>query len=296
MARTATKIAGSIAPQVGASTIANMEGRTNTEAATASRQVGLKTGTNYSGQYLYDRFVANDKTEVTKLEIVRKMVGVLEVDDFKAAINGMVEIAASYRDKAIDEQKEAEGKEYNKDKPSADVAAYAARHKTALNHQTVMRLAYGALRFAADGLASHGYNEETTGYQVMAVISRKTLADAGIKWDGTKIPAKTEVDRRKANQAETKALEKVMADEPRKDGEALGTYLTRVEAKVNAQLAKDNAERESKMVDDMAKKIRAMAGAMLDDVLEKLLAMANEPAPTLDPDAAKEAAPQATKH
>lgn len=292
-ANKASKIASTIRAQVGASTIANMESRTNTAAATATRQVGLKTGSNFTGQYLYDRFVANDKTEVTKLEIVRKMVGALEVDDFKAAINGMVEIAASLRDKQIAAEKEAGT--YNKDEQSAEVAAYAARHKTALNHQTVMRLAYGALRFANEALVAHGYNEETTGYQMMAVISRKTLADAGIKWDGSKIPEKSEIDRRKQSQAETQALAKIMANEPRTDEESMPTYLARVSAKVGDQLAKDNAEREQKMINDLVKKIRTMAGGMLDDVIEKLLQPAPDTA-VLDEEAAKEAAPQATKH
>jgi hypothetical protein len=104
------------------------------------------------------------------------------------------------------------------------------------------------------------------------------------------------VDRRKQSQAEAKALEKIMANEPRDDSESMQAYLARVSAKVGDQLAKDNAEREQKMVDDLAKKFRQLAGGMLDDVIERLLNPPKDEAPALDENAAKEAAPQATKH
>lgn len=292
MARqTQSAIAKTIRPPVTDSTIAGLEGKVNTASATAAPAVGLKTGKNFTGQYLYDRFVANDKTEVTKLDIVRSMATALEVDDFKTAINEMVSIAVNLRDRAIKDAKEAGA--YDKASPNAEISAYAARLKTAQNHQTVMRVAFGALKFCADDLEKFGY-DANTGYQMMAVISRKALTAHNIKWDGTKQLSKPEQDRKAHTKAETKALEHVMESDPRKDGETMAKYLARCGDKVQEQLSKDNAEREAKMVDDLVKKIRTMAGGLLDDVVARILE--GDTALILNEDAAQKAAPAATKH
>lgn len=292
-------IARSIPKTVGASSVANLESRTTAEAARAPAAATLNTGskTNFSGQYLYDRFVANDKTEVTKLNLVRQMASAVELADFKKSIGDMVGIAASLRDKAIETAKAAGA--WNKDKPVGDVAECIAKHKTAQNHQTILRVAYGAIRFAPDQLAEQGYNENT-GYQVMAVIARKALAAAGLKWDGTKQLTATQADKRAQSAAEEKALSKVMKDTPREDGESMGKYLARVEKQVDAQVAKDRAEAETKQINDLVRKVREQCGGLLDDVLERLLAgeaqQSADPVTELEPKAAEAAAKDAVKH
>lgn len=294
-------VAKSIRQPAGSSSIAHIEGRTTTEVATATASAGLKTGKNFTGQYLFNRFVENDKTEITKLDIVRSMVTALDIDDFKKIVNDFVGIATSYRDKAITAAKDAGT--YDAKKPSAEIQMHMARVKTAQNHQAVMRVSFGALKFASDKLEESGYNEQT-GYHMMAVISRKALAEAGIKWDGTKVLSVNDQQRKAQTQAEKKALDKIMDDEPRQDGESIPHYLARCAGKVADQLTKDNVAREQQMIKDLIVKVRKLAGGMLDDVVDGILrgegkeelAPDMEDAPTLDPVAAAQAAPVATKH
>lgn len=285
------------APQA-ASTIANLDQHTTSEAARAPRAAALRTGKNFTGQYLWNRFVEGDKTEVTKLDIVRSMVEALDVDQFKTVINEFVQIATNYRDNAIDAAKKAGT--YNKDNPGHDIAGHLARLKTAQNHQSVMRVSYGALKFCPEEIKAFGY-DETTGYLVMQVIARKALAAKGIKWDGTKADDEQTRERKAASKAETKALEKVMGNQPRNDGESMPHYLARCANMVQEQLARDNAEREAKMIDDLIRKVRKMAGGLLDDVIDGILhgkgtEGTDEEEPALDPKAAERASADAVKH
>lgn len=293
----ANKIAKSIHAASTDSTIANLESRATTASATAGPAVGVRTGKKFTGQYLYNRFVEADKAETSKLDIVRSMVDALDVDDFKKIIADFVAIPAGYRDNAIKDAKAGAG--YDANKPSAEIAGHMARLKTAQNHQTVMRLSFGALKFAADKLAEFGY-DNTTGYQVMAVISRKALSAKGIKWDGTKILNETEAQRKAATKAETKALEHVMESIPRDDGETMTHYLARCAGKVQEQLAADNVEREQKMVLDLIKRVRKLAGPMLDDVMDGILRGEGQVEPEqeqgLNPETAQAAAAVAVKH
>ncbi len=293
---TANQIARSIPKQAGASTIANMESRTDTPTVRAAVSASLKTGTatNFSGQYLFDRFVANDKTEVTKLGIVRQMVEQLELDRFKTVINEFVGVAVAYRDKVVNAEKEAGT--YKKDDPSKEINFHNGRVKTAQNHQTVMRVVYGAMRFAPEQLAAQGF-DDTTGYQVGAVNARNALKVAGIKWDGTKLLDKTQSEKRAQSKAEEKALSKVMEANPREADEPMHKYLSRVSGMVAAQVTKDKGEAEAKQIETLVRKVREMAGGLLDDVIERLLQAATEPvAETLEPKAAVEASKDATKH
>lgn len=275
-----------------ANVLATLETRTTSEAAQAAPKAGLHTGrsTNFSGQYLYDRFVSNDKTEVTKLGIVRQMVDQLDVDEFKKVINDFVAVAAGFRDNRITAEKEAGT--YDKDKPSAVLADILAKYKTAQNHQTVMRLAYGALKFAPDELAANGYTENT-GYQTMRVIASNALKAAGLKWDGTKLLAKTDQERKQKAKAESAALDKVMVANPRNPEETMPEYLSRVSGMVDEQVKADAKEHEDKLIEKIAKQVRASAGGLLDEVIQYLM---THPAGTLDPEAAKEAAKTAVKH
>lgn len=264
----ATKIARSIAAAQGSSTIANLENRTTPEAAAAPRAPGLRVGQSFTGQYLWNRLIADDKAEQTKMDIVRAMVGALDVEQCKKVLADFVAIPTGYRDNLIKQLKKDGA--YNADKPTPELATILAQLKTAQNHQSVLRVSYGAIKFCAPELASFGYTE-TTGYLVMQVIARKALAAKGIKWDGTKVLEQAQVERKAAAKQETKALEKVMEATPRADDESMPQYLDRCGGLVADQLAKDNAEREAQMIKDLAAKFRKMAGSLIDEVVDAVL-------------------------
>jgi len=264
MAKRQSQVAKTIAPVVGQSVLASLESRTDTPAATAGRGAGLKTGTKFSGQYLYDRFVANDKTEVTKLDIVRTMTE-LEVSTFKAVLADFVKVAKGYADNAV----EKHGKD------SAQAHELSAKLKTAQNHQANMRNAYGAIRFAPDELTANGYTE-STGYLVMAKIASAALKAKGIKWDGSAIPSQELAQQRKVAAAESKALSEVMAQEPRKDGESLKDYVVRMDEAVTAKIKSNAQEREAKLISDLVAKFRKEAGSYLDDVIAAILTAETE--------------------
>lgn len=289
-------IAKTIRPPATDSVIAGLAARTTAEAANAPAATALRTGKKYTGQYLFDRFVASDKAEVTKLEIVRGMVEALPVDEFKKVVNDFVGVATGYRDNAIKAAKAA-GK-YDKENPPADIAMHMARVKTALNHQTVMRVSYGALKFCPDDLARFGYTE-ATGYLVMQVIARKALDAKGLKWDGTKADTKADDQRKASAKAEKKALDNVMSANPRGEGETMAKYVVRCSDMVADQLAKDNADREAAMIHTLAIKVRKLAGGLLDDVIAAINAgegVEEASTATLDPATAQEAAKEAVKH
>lgn len=290
MAKQAHKIAQSINPAVGASTLASLEGRTTSEAAQSSAGAGtLKTGLKFTGQYLYDRFVANDKTEVTKLSIVREMTG-MEVAGFKAVLADFVKVAKGYMDNAEKASKAAP----DDVALSATFRDLSAKYKTAQNHQNVMRNAYGALRFAPDELTANGYTEQT-GYQVMRTISIAALKAKGIKWDGTAIPTNEVAAIRKVAAAETKALAEVMADTPRNDGESLKDYVVRMDDAVQARIKANQAERQAEQIKTLVARFRKEAGGLLDDVIQALMT-ADEEAPVLTVEGSAPLAAEAVKH
>lgn len=266
----ATKIAASIKHASGSSTVANLESRTTTEAATAGRTEGVRTGnsTNFSGQYLYDRLIGNSQEEVTKMDMVRTMVKQLDTQSFKKSITDFVDVAKGYLDNAIDAAKQAGG--YDAENPPAPVQIAAARHKTAKNHQTVMRIGYGALKFCADELATFGYTD-TTGYQEMRVIGLKALDSKGIKWDGSKAEDPAEKAARQATKAEGLAMAKAMEEHPRKDKEDRAAYFQRIDKVVGQILKAEQEEQHTQMIAKLVADFRAKAGALMPEVLDALL-------------------------
>lgn len=277
-------MARSIPAQVGASTLASLESQTTSEAAQAQAAVALRVGKQITGQYLFDRFVADSKADVTKMDIVRTAASAVDVLTFKKAVADMVGIAAA---------KVKQAKEADPSSP-AEVAAYEARLKTAQNHQTVLRIGYGAIRFAPEQMTALGF-DETTGYQLVRVIGLKALSEAGLKWDGSKAVTDPKAKAEQANsKAEAKALAQVMADNPRNSGESLPSYLERVGGAVDNRVKANREESEAKMIKDLAVRVRTQCGGLLDEVLQAILA--GEGQPELDPKAAQEAAPAATKH
>lgn len=273
MAKNATAMARSIKQPQASSTIANMDEKTTSSQVRAARPAALATGNDYTGQYLYERFVTGDKEEVSKMDVVRDMVKRLDVNAFKGILKDFVGVAKGYLDNAIDADKKAGT--YNEAKPSPAVAAVAASYKTAKNHQTVMRIAYGALKFAAAQLEARGYMK-TTGYQTMRVIGKLALADAGCNWDGTKAESPEVREARRQQDAETRAMLKVQENHPRKEGENRADYFARIDKMVDTQMKKDAADAKAEHIAAMVAKIKELAGTELPDILDALASAEQE--------------------
>lgn len=257
-----TSMAKSIPHAVGASTLASLEGSTTSAAATAGASGGLKTGKQYTGQYLYDRFVDSpNKEEQTKMAIVRQMATALDTNSYKTLLSDFVAIARGYLDNA---------KERN-DSPAL-IAELSAKFKTAQNHQSVMRSAYGAINFALPELEEQGYTSET-GYQLVRVMANAALAAKKIKWDGSAIPDSVTVDRRKSAKQETQALEAVMAETPRNSGESLKQYLERVNGQVDTKIEQVRKDAEQARIKALALRFRELAGSLIDEVIEMVQTM-----------------------
>lgn len=269
------------------STIASLESRTSTQAATAPRAPGLKYGANFTGQYLYDRFIndkAEQKADVTKMDIVRQMVNALDAQQFGKVISDFVGVAKGYADNAIKVAKDALGKEWNEKNPPFTVRDAKAKYKTAQNHQTVMRTAFGTMKFCAEELAKATGDAEV-GYRMIREIGAGILATKGINWDGTKAEDKKDRAARVEQREETEAMLEVQAKMPRGDGESRAAYMARIDAEVDQRLAERAAERHIKTVETLAEKVRKMAGdqGTLAEVLDLLLSEGivepkNEPA------------------
>lgn len=257
------------------STVADLATRTTTEAARAPRLPGLRAGAPITGQYLYDRFIGDDaKADLSKMDVVRMMVP-LTVDEFKKAVGDFVAVASG---KMADAEKVAKEKGWDgKDETLPfEVRDARAKHKTAKNHQTVMRIAYGALKFAADGLAKLGGNEQT-GYQLMRELGMKALSGAGLNWDGTKAETDDQRADRRRNDAETKAMLKVQNEHPRKPNENRAEYFARIDSLVEKEIKTIEAEAHQREVQSLAERIRKQAGDNLAEVIDLLLSAKSEP-------------------
>lgn len=259
------------------STIASLAGRATPASATAAVAEALKTGPNFTGQYLFDTFV-NDtvKHEATKMDVVRSMVKALDTASFKKVLAEFVGVAKGFDDNAINAAKQAGL--YDKDKPTAEMERTAARLKTARNHQTVIRIAYGALKFAPDELAAHGGNGET-GYQLMRVIGAKALADKKLNWDGSKAEPAESREARRAQDAETKVMLEIQRENPKGEKESRTAYLDRIMKLTDTAMETKRAEATAEQIKTIAKKFREMAGPLFDEVLDTLLSGGPEEQP-----------------
>ena len=191
------------------SIISTLETRVSPEAVAAVSSVTLSGTHRVTGQYLYDTFF-NDAGEQTKMDIVRYAVDNIEVDAFKKALKDFVEVAAKHSD---------------------------AYKKTAQNHQTVMRLAYGAMRFVSGFRAVNS----TTGYQAMRVLAKDALKASGLKWDGTAAPTEADAAVKAADAAQAHALEQLRKDNPCREGETPFEWENRVRGLLAANIAENEA-------------------------------------------------------
>lgn len=262
------------------STIAGLATRATSASASAPRAEGLATGNNFTGQYLFDTFVGDStKFEATKMDVVRQMVKALDTASFKKVLTEFVGIAKSYFDNAVNAAKQAGL--YNKDKPTPEMEQAAARLKTARNHQTVIRIAYGAFKFAPEELAKHG-GDDTTGYQLMRVIGAKALAEKKLNWDGTKAEPAESRDARRAQDAETRTMLEVQRDNPKRDDEDRAKYLDRILKMTDKVMKTKREEQHAEQVQALAKRVRDLAGPLFDEVIDALMAPPEQAAPAPD--------------
>lgn len=196
-----------------------------------------------TGQYVYDLFFA-DQGEQTKMDFVRYAVDNIEVEAFKKALKDFVEIASKHSD---------------------------AYKKTAQNHQTVMRLAYGAMRFV-DGFRAAN---SKTGYQAMRVLAKDGLKQAGLKWDGSAAPTEVDAAVAQADKAQAAALAAIRKDNPQRADESPFEWENRVRGLLAANMAENSAYLAeivaSQEVEVLAAKVRKLCGDDLIAVLELLL-------------------------
>jgi hypothetical protein len=253
------------------STVAKLPGTTDTATVRAAKPVALKTGNNFTGQYLYDRFVndkAENKADLTKMSIVQQMVEVLDVPAFEECVNGMVKLADKVVKDAIQAARDANN--YDSENPTWTIREATARLRTARNHKTVMQNAFGALKYCADELAKK-LNGSELSYRMIQAEGSKLLKDRGINWKGEKIQPAEDKAALRQQQTETSAMLAIQKEHPRQPGESLGQYYTRMEKTVEAKMAEireaDTIKNRASMVD----KIRAMCGADLPEVLDLLL-------------------------
>ena len=226
------------------STLASLDSRATTESALASGKDTLGVA-KLTGQYLFERFCTDG--EQSKMDIVRWCVDHIEVAAFKTALKDMVAIAAKHSD---------------------------AVKKTAQNHQSVMRTAYGAWRFAKQALSDLG-GDDNTGYQAMRVLGRQALKQAGVKWDGTPAPTETDAAVATMDKAQAHALAEIRKDNPARDGETPVEWEARCRGILAANMAENDAYLaeivEAQSVADLAAKVRKLCGDDLKAVLEHIL-------------------------
>lgn len=198
-----------------------------------------------TGQYLYDRFVGDHDGDSTRMSIVRYAVDNIDTDSFKKALKDAVEIAAKHSD---------------------------AAKKTMQNHQTVMRLAYGAWKFAPAQLNQLGADEKT-GYQAMRVLGKQALEKAGRKWDGSKAD---KVDKTAAaiDEASAMRLAELKRDNPIGADESATAYEMRMRTLLAQEMATEDGLAEvlaRREVSNLADKVRKLCGDQLEDVMGLVL-------------------------
>lgn len=204
------------------------------------QKAGLELGKSVTGQYLFDMFVV-DQSELTKMDIVEMLVNTTDTLSFKNALKDMVSIAEKHSE---------------------------AKKKTAQNHQSVMRVAYGVMRFLRDKLPQG----ERIGYREMQKIGAKLLKDNGIKWTGEPVLSDDEKERKHQTVQERQALEQAQKENPRLENESIVDWTLRIAPDVEATLEATKQSERKEKVEALAKKVIALCGDdMIEDVLNFIL-------------------------
>lgn len=248
------------------SSMANLESRTSEGAVREAKPQGINNGqaVNFSGQYLYDTFVENkdDRSsivqgETTKMGIVRQMVKQMDTANFKKALSDMLKIAKERY-------------------PTAKGEPVHPRVKTAQNHQGVMKIAYGALKNAADLLNDVGITDKT-GYQDMRVLGKAALDKKGIKWDGTKAEPAEQREERLRQKDEMKVMQELQKANPINKGESIADYTTRIMGMYEEALEEHREEQQEAKINELATKMLKEYPEIAGLVAERMLELIENP-------------------
>lgn len=241
------------------SAIAKLPESATTESAQAPVKHDFKDSVPAcTGQYLWDRFVNDDKETVSKIGAVRLLAESVDTNTFKGAIKDMLTLVVETI------KKEAGGNE--------ETAKKTNGYKTAQVRASELRVLYGAFKYALKDMQNLGYGTET-GYLKGVPMARQALKDAQIKWDGTadsdEAKARRLADRDR--RAENKLLQEAMAENPRREDETLEDFAKRCTDAVQAKLSDAIAEEEAKQIESIAKSIVARNPDIAAKIAEQIL-------------------------
>lgn len=214
-----------------------------------------------TGQYLYENFMQSNESDKTRMGLIRQLSDIADALQIKGACDKMVELAV-LADYPTGKPKKADRK---------------SKEQQAMNVRTIIQQSWGALHFARPITEELGY-DDTTGYLAMSVLAKKALTVAKIDWKGEAL--KTDADKERARLqkeqgGETKALQDVQKANPRLVNESLGDWNTRTFALAQIAMADAREETETKIVDDVVKKLCEKHGddrlyAIAEAILSKL--------------------------
>lgn len=226
--------------------IAALAERANTETVSRPAPAALKTGNAITGQFLYDQFVTESKADLTKIDIVLSAVELVDTATFKAALADMVKIAKE--------------------------SGNEAKHRTAANNQSALRVLYGALKFARDALDEKGFKPGRVGYHEARVMAAGVLKERAITWEG--YPTETEQQReaRRATKMQQKILKEVQDANPQQAGEDLATYFERIKELAVQRLETAQREADAEKVAKLADRVIEMCGDLLGAVMTDIAA------------------------
>lgn len=166
-----------------------------------------------TGQALYDTFVGDSQENVSKMDLIRGLVGKADALQIKGACDKLVEIAKT--------KDAANGVPDKVIKDGKEVVNRGPKTQSAMNTRTVIQQAWGALIYAKPQLDALGY-KDTTGYQDMRILAKKALDAAKRDWKGDLLKSDADKERMrlaKLAKAETGILVQVQKDNPPLVGE-----------------------------------------------------------------------------
>lgn len=225
--------------------LAGLDQRTTTAAATAPTGDGLKTGqsVNFSGQYLFDRFIVADREDQTKLGIVRQAVEQVDTASWKAALAEMVRLA-------------------KEDSPT--------KYMTAKTVQSQMRAIYGALKNVPDELEQAGMTNDT-GYAEAYNIGRTVLSQKGLKWDGTTAESKEDREARLANKEALKVKADLERLNPMQAGETMSAWSNRIVEMMDDAMEQHDEDTRQARITAATEQFMTQFGDLAIDVASKVI-------------------------
>lgn len=248
MVTKSAKKAAHKAASLGNSPMADLASKTTSNVAAGSNVV---KSTNFSGQYFLERFVTtSDQEEITKMDIVRQAVKVLDSNTLANNLGEMVTKASD-----IDAAKGFKDKQKNK----------GPTYKTAQNVRTVILRCYGAIKFATPQLEELGFTNKT-GFHTGYAIAVKALEKAMVKWDGSKADTPEERKLKQQFRTEERVLSNIKKATPRHAGESLLDYERRCMTALDEGIKAQQEASAAKTIDQYKETLLALG----DDVAKQI--------------------------